>query len=354
MLLERADVGVVEGVRRAVALQAQEPASPYLALWNRIQDFDPASLDSALAAGWVVKASLMRITLHAVASRDYHTFHEAVLPLLRASRLHDRRFEATGLAPQDADELLPALLELGAAPFGRAEAEAALHLDAETAKWAWWAIRTFGPFHHAPGDATWAFGPRPSYRAAPVGDRPPHDAALRSLARRYLEGFGPARPEDFSQFTLHKRSTSRRVFDELEDVVVLDGPDGPLYDVPGGPLPSGDTPAPPRLLGMWDSVLFAYADRSRVIPDEYRPHVIRRNGDTLPTLLVDGRVAGVWRPVDGRLEVTAFHSLDEGVWRALEPEGQSLLALVRRDPALYERYSRWWDLLPDGDVRLVG
>src|SRR5690606_40916501 len=49
-------------------------------------------------------------------------------------------------------------------------------------------------------------------------------------------------------------------------------------------------PAPPRLLPMWDSVLLAYADRSRVLPEEYRPLVIRRNGDTLPTVLVDGHV----------------------------------------------------------------
>ena len=45
-----------------------------------------------------------------------------------------------------------------------------------------------------------------------------------------------------------------------------------------------------------DSVLLAYADRSRVIPPAYRPLVIRRNGDVLPTLLVDGHVAGVVVP----------------------------------------------------------
>ena len=60
------------------------------------------------------------------------------------------------------------------------------------------------------------------------------------------------------------------------------------------------TTLPPRLLGMWDSVLLAYEDRSRVIPDAHRQHVIRRNGDVLPTVLVDGLVRGVWRSVAGR------------------------------------------------------
>jgi hypothetical protein len=49
-----------------------------------------------------------------------------------------------------------------------------------------------------------------------------------------------------------------------------------LFDVPGAPLPGEDTPCPPRLMAMWDSVLLAYADRSRVIPPAYRALVIRR------------------------------------------------------------------------------
>src|SRR5687767_3065205 len=47
MLLEREPIGVVEAVRRIVAVQAQEAASPYIALWNRVADFDPADLDAA-------------------------------------------------------------------------------------------------------------------------------------------------------------------------------------------------------------------------------------------------------------------------------------------------------------------
>ncbi len=41
MLLEREPLDVVEATRRVVALQAQQPASPYIALWNRVSNFDP-------------------------------------------------------------------------------------------------------------------------------------------------------------------------------------------------------------------------------------------------------------------------------------------------------------------------
>ena len=71
LLLERGALGVEDAVRRVVAIQAQQPASPYLALWNRLADFDPGDLDAAFASRRLVKATLMRFTLHIVHASDY-------------------------------------------------------------------------------------------------------------------------------------------------------------------------------------------------------------------------------------------------------------------------------------------
>jgi Winged helix DNA-binding domain len=107
-------------------------------------------------------------------------------------------------------------------------------------------------------------------------------------------------------------------------------------------------------MAMWDSLLLAYADRSRVIPADHRPHVIRRNGDVLPTLLVDGFVCGVWRLDGGNVEALAFRELPDDDWDALAAEARGLLALlVDRDPAVYRRYDRWWATLPDGERRVL-
>lgn len=106
---------------------------------------------------------------------------------------------------------------------------------------------------------------------------------------------------------------------------------------------------------MWDNLLLAHADRSRFIPPEHRPLVIRRNGDVLPTLLVDGRVAGVWRTVDDGVEATAFAPLTKDSWAGLDEEAASLLALLAdRDPHPYRRYDHWWSELPAGEVRVLG
>jgi hypothetical protein len=140
------------------------------------------------------------------------------------------------------------------------------------------------------------------------------------------------------------------------ELVQLDGPGGAvLYDVPGGIWPAEDTPAPPRLLGMWDSVLLAYRDRDRVIPPEYRKQVTRTNGDVLPAVLVDGYVAGVWRGVDGGIEVTAFHRLTGATWAGLAEEAWSLTGfLADRDPHVYSYYNHWWvKRIPGEEVRTL-
>ena len=361
LLTARRAITVTDAVRRIVAVQAQEPASPYLALWNRIQGFDAADLDQAFDDRSIVKASLMRITLHAVVADDYSAMHEATTPTLRAARLNDKRFRSTGMTADQADVLVPDLVAFGDRPRNKDEILAELErlLGSPPPDRLWWALRTFAPLVHSPTEPPWSFGRRPWFEAAPdARRRPDRPDALRRLIVRYLEGFGPATVADFAQFTMQKTSVARAAFDELRgDLATLAGPDGvELFDVADAPpLPDGDLSCPPRLMAMWDSTLLAYADRGRVIPEPYRRHVIRRNGDVLPTVLVDGHVSGVWRPVDEGIEITAFEPFANGDWDGLVGEASMLVDfLAHRDPAVYSRFGRWWDQLPPGEVRVLG
>ncbi len=368
LLLHRESLDAVEAVHRVVALQAQQPESPYLALWNRLTAFDPANLERAFVDRRIVKASLMRIALHAVDAVDYPAFHEAMQPTLRGSCLTDPRFTVTGLSLADLDDLVPEVLEFADRPRTNADVHAWLdrRLGVLPRPGVWWAMRRFAPFVHAPTGGPWSFSLRPSYIAVEKEARPGDpDAALPSLVFRYLEGFGPATIQDIGRFAMVHRSRVRaalrsRVRAALRSraggLVMMAGPDGgELFDVPGGPLPPEDSPAPPRLLPMWDNILLAYDDRSRIIPPDYRRLVTRNNGDVLPTLLIDGYVAGVWRPLDGGIEATAFHPLSAEAWSGLETEASALIAfLADREPAIYGRYAHWWKAMPHTERRLLG
>jgi hypothetical protein len=254
--------------------------------------------------------------------------------------------------------LLPEFLAFTASP--RADVQIRDWLDerlGELGKPAWWAIRTFAPLLHLPTGGPWAFGPRKSFVSAPA-DGAPADAtaAADQLLRRYLAAFGPATALDFAGFTLFTRAAAREAIGRLgAELVRHEGPDGAeLFDLADTTLPAAEMEAPARLLPMWDSVLLAYADRSRIIPPPYRRVVIRQNGDVLPTLLVDGQVAGVWRATEHGIEATAFAPIPEDAWAALDAEAAALTGfLAGRDPAVYRRYSRWWNALPAGETRLL-
>ncbi|MDX6259012.1 MAG: hypothetical protein QOH84_700, partial [Kribbellaceae bacterium] len=204
-----------------------------------------------------------------------------------------------------------------------------------------------------------SFGQRPLYVASPQPSPYSEElaaAALETLVWRYLEGFGPASMIDVAQFaSIHRTRAKATLATLLDKLVVLEGREGQqLYDVPDGPRPPANTPAPPRLMAMWDSTLLAYADRSRIVPTEYKSIVTRTNGDVLPTLLVDGHVAGLWRPTPAGIEASAFRPLPAKVWKALRTEAESLTTfLADRDPTVYRRYHGWWSTIPAADIRLL-
>jgi Winged helix DNA-binding domain len=74
LLLERKRLSVAQAIERVAGLQAQWPPSPYLGLWARVEGFREEALVRAIARRTVVKATLMRTTLHLVTARDYRAY----------------------------------------------------------------------------------------------------------------------------------------------------------------------------------------------------------------------------------------------------------------------------------------
>jgi hypothetical protein len=358
-LSSRRPLPVSDAVRSVLALQAQEPAAPYLALWNRIEGFDADDLDRALAGGAIVKASLLRFTLHAVDATDVGWLRAAMRGRARDAGYHDALADM-GLTAERVDDVLERLSTAMADPHGNAEIEQVLSElapEADDPARLWSALRVVGAFRNAPTTEPWSFGRRPVFLPCMVATNDEF-AATAELVRRYLTAFGPATVADMSQFTILKRSTLKAAIESMADVTAVAGPDGTsLVDVVGhDPHPEADvTTLPPRLLGMWDSVLLAYADRTRLIPDEHRTHVIRRNGDVLPSVLVDGLVRGVWRASADAIEVRALEPLDDATLDGLDREARDLRRfLADREPAVFSRFAQWWDRLPDGPTITLG
>jgi hypothetical protein len=162
------------------------------------------------------------------------------------------------------------------------------------------------------------------------------------LVRRYLAAFGPASRADVAAFTGLAVATLAPALaalaQELERLTDESGRE--LYDLRDAPRPPEDTPAPLRLLGEWDNVLLAHADRTRMFDDETRRRVIKKNGDVMPTILLDGVVAGRWwwrRNKDVvTLEATPFVKLSKPAKEELEREAVLALTILEPHASGYE------------------
>ena len=200
-LLTRQKIGVVDAIERLACLQAQWAPSPYVALWSRLSGFDRAQLTAPIDRGEIVKATLMRATLHLVSAREYPAYSLATM---------EGRFGAW--RPPGA----PALADLGllhkrvmtfaaTTPRTRGEIEefTAAHLppSAKTNErlrsWLKWAaVATSGLIWESSG-ARFEHRKLARHVAPPARLRKPPkpETAYELVVRRYLGAFGPAHVE---------------------------------------------------------------------------------------------------------------------------------------------------------------
>jgi len=291
LLLERSSMTAVDTVAHLAGMQGQDSSAPYVGLWSRVDGFRRDELTDAIERGEVVRSSLMRLTIHVVTREDFHWLQPTLQPTL------ERRARGAARLPgADLDGIERAARErLAAGPASmtelRALADPALD-DNALADF----LHARIAYRHVPPSGTWRFGGASRHAAVDRLGEPD----LERLVVRYMQAFGPATVQDIQAWSGATRL--RAAVDALGDrLVELRGEDGArLYDLPEAPRPPAETPAPVRLLPVWDNLLLSHADRSRVIPEGRARDLIGR-----PVVLVDGVAAGGWRFTGERVEVDA-------------------------------------------------
>ena len=326
-LLERRRLSALSAIERLAGMQAQWPQAPYVGLWTRIPGFRRDTLERAIRSGKVVKATVMRGTLHLITERDYGMFF-AALTDMRAWADDESLELGTRLAPE-----VRAMFDDGPLTAQQVlERMATEHrIDDElTRRRTWFVARKTGHLLHAPETAL--FTARPQALFAPVAVPASFETTLAraELVRRYLAAFGPASRADLADWSGMRVSDLADALDSLEPLRRFRDERGrELLDLPRAPLPDAGTPAPVRFLPKWDNVLLGFADRTRVLPEEYRKTVIAKNGDVAQTFLVDGVVAGTWRQEKGKVKLAPFAPLPRAVRLEAEDEAARLAEFLR-------------------------
>jgi hypothetical protein len=334
LLLERSSLSIPAGVARLVGLQAQLPGAPYTGLWSRLAGFERAALARLLDERALVRATLMRATLHLATADDFLAFRPVLQPVLSKALLGLPKERLVGFDLASFAAHARRFLQGGPRTFEALRDELARHHPDLDLRAMGYAVRMHVPLVQVPGKGTWGFAPEPDFALAEQWLGKPVGSALdpRDLVLRYLAAFGPATPADAQSWS--GLGGLREVFAALRpELAVFTGDDGrELFDLPGAARPPEDAPAPPRFLPEFDNLMLGHAERARVVPPAYRSQIYLSALRVRATFLIDGAVKGAWKVERSKksatLVIEPFAALTKKEKAALSEEGEALLAFL--------------------------
>lgn len=334
LLLDHADLPVLDAVAHLCGLQAQEPQEPYVGLWSRLRAFDPAGLSDLLTGRSVVRTHLMRRTVHLLTADDALAWRSRHDAMLRQRVLGTYRRELDGI---DLDELAAA----GRAVMADDEPRSMTGLARALAeRWPAPGPRALGemlvaalvPMAQLPPRGLWRT--KAGVRNVPLSswlgreiDPPTEDGSDpvgQALVRRYLAAFGPAASADLRAWCGLAGLPAAVAAIREELVTFRDERGRELLDLPGMPRPDPDTPAPVRFLPAFDNALLGYHDRGRIVDDAHRGLSVAG----ARVVLVDGRVAATWNVEAGTVNVTPLRRFSSIERTAVAEQGEELASFL--------------------------
>ena len=323
LLLERTNIKPLAAIERLAGMQAQLARPPFIGLWSRIEGFRREDLLRLIERGDVLRATWIRATIHLLSRRDFVKFRSTIqaalsggMPALRkkGADFDEATLLATGRGffaePHTFDEFRKFLLQRDSKCDERTTA---------------YAVRLHLPMTIERAEGRWGY---PSASRFTVADPVDAEKRIEDFVLRYLAAFGPASVNDMQIWSAMRNL--RAVFDALRPKLVTfrDERGKELFDLPKAPRPDEDVEAPVRFLPDYDNLMLAYADRTRIIADDHRKHMITNNLGVLPAFLVDGVVSGTWKIEKKKLKLNPFVKLSKRVLDELREEGEKLVEFV--------------------------
>jgi Winged helix DNA-binding domain len=337
MLLAREKTTVPKAVERLAGMQAQLARPPFIGLWSRVAGFRAEDLARAVHDRKVVRATLMRGTLHLMATKDYLDLRPALQPMLSEGMQAVLRDRAGGLDIERVTATARACLDEQPRTFEDLRAVLGKAWPGLDVRALGYAVRTHLPLVQVPTETQWGwpgaacFAPAESW----LGRRMGKGGGAGALVLRYLGAFGPASVRDAQTWSGMRSLADAFAALEPKLRVFHDDKGRELFDLPKAPRPPAATPAPVRFLPDYDNLVLGHADRTRVVPDAHRARLATKNLQVPATFLVDGFVAGSWKIERSRaaaaLVVTAFEPLSRKAKAELTAEGTALLRFAESD-----------------------
>lgn len=324
---------VIDVVHRLLAVQAQDPIGFRLAIRARTTGLTKVDVEKALTEDRsVVVTTLNRGTLHLVTADDYWWLQELTTPPLFTAS--SRRLEQEGLSPDDVERgvevIVRAVTDDGPQPRRQLrERLASAGVPVAGQAFVHLIIRASLLGHIVRGpmvDGDHAFVLARDWLGRPPRARD-DDAALAELARRYLEGHGPASDRDLAKWSGLPLGRVRRGLNALGDELV-EGNDGLVELATRHRHEAGVPPA--RVLGTFEPVLMGWTSREWILGD--RTDLVTSNGLFRAFALVNGRAVATWRRSKSDVAIEPFTILEASDRTALEADAADVTRFLEGTP----------------------
>lgn len=333
----------VQATTRTAGIQAQVMSAAELALCTRVEGLSPHDVRAAL---WqehtLVRTWAMRGTLHLLPAKD--------LPLYVAAQdwQHTARwsnyFAEFDLTPAQQDAFLlaiPHVLEQGAMTRQQLADAVAKQTGAARARDLILSESWGSPLKPSAYRGELCFGPGQGQSATFVNPRVWIDnwqsiepkLALQEIARRYLQTYGPATPEDFAFWWGYQKTFARKLFqsiaEELEEVDV----EGWQAFALRATLPliqSFESAEKIHLLPLFDAYTIGAPPRGRepLLAPAYKRQVFNLQGWAFAVVLVNGSIQGIWSYKIRRsqivVKVNLFSPSTAAIRKGIEAEAERL------------------------------
>lgn len=282
------------------AMQAQEYAAARWAVGLRLPSITDAEVENALDNGSILRTHVLRPTWHLVAPADIRWMLRLTAPRVHAANAYSYRQQGLDakIFKRSTDAIAKALE--GGKHLTRTELVAVLeHVKIPASS-----IKLACIMMYAELERVICSGPRAGkqFTYALIDERAPmpedkfdRPEAIAALALRYFESRWPATAKDFTWW-------SGLTATDVKEGIAMLPPDFKTKLIDGQEFILKDADAPTLmlrnttfLLPNFDEYGISYKDRSIIKSGEDTHHLITKNGGSVPSLVINGQIAGTWK-----------------------------------------------------------
>jgi phage anti-repressor protein len=292
-----------EIVARMGAIQAQDYNMAKWAVGIRLPGSTDRIVEESIDKGDVIRTHLLRPTWHLVSADDIYWMLELTAPQIKTlMRSRNKQLGLTDDIFAKCNDILENALSRGRY-LTREELEVELAGEIANAKTTTEGSRLSHILMQAELDGIICNGPRRGKKItySLLSERVPETElisraeAVLKLASRYFTSHGPATLQDFAWWSGLSVTEARPALESLGTDFVSEKTGSHTYWFPRPEHETENIENTVHLLPAFDELIISYRDRNAFLPSEDHSKAISNNGLFKPVILVNGKVAGIWK-----------------------------------------------------------